>query len=102
MNNSRVLLVLSLVFVCFILLGLKLFTIQITNHNFYAEIAERQQNKSFKLKAERGVVKDRNGEVLAYTKNDISLFVDKRMLNDSEKDSVANVMSRVFKKSNRR
>ena len=99
MNNSRVLLVLSLVFVCFILLGLKLFTIQITNHNFYAEIAERQQNKSFKLKAERGVVKDRNGEVLAYTKNDISLFVDKRMLNDSEKDSVANVMSRVFKKS---
>lgn len=85
-------------FTGFILLGLKLFSIQIVKHDYYAEIAEKQQNKSQKLKAERGSIIDRNGELLAITKNDISLYVDKRMLNKNETDSLTSFIASVFNK----
>jgi cell division protein FtsI (penicillin-binding protein 3) len=99
MNNSRVLLIIMIVFICFVLLGLKLFSIQIGKHEYYTTIATRQQNKTHKLKAERGAILDRTGAVLTFTKSDVSVFVDKRMLNGKEKDSVASFLSKVFKKS---
>jgi len=99
MNNARVLLIFFFVFVMFIVLVAKLFSIQITEHQKYSKIAERQQNKSVKIKAERGLIKDRNGELLAFTKNDVSLFIDTRMTNMKEKEKIGKRFSKLFNKS---
>ena len=99
MNNSRVILIVIIVFVALVVLVGRLFTIQITQHQKYSKIANRQQNKSVKIKAERGVIKDRNGVLLAYTKNDASLFVDTRMTNKKEKAKIAKRFASIFGKS---
>lgn len=98
MNNSRALLLILLMFCGFIGLVVKLFSIQVTNHDYYMNIALNQQNSKYKMRAERGLITDRNEEVLAYTENNISLFVDKRMLSKSEKDSTIRFFSKVFNK----
>ncbi|MCF8241093.1 MAG: transpeptidase family protein [Melioribacteraceae bacterium] len=99
MNNSRALLILILVILLFGVLAIRLFNIQINNHDKYKYWAEKQQNKSVMIRAERGLIKDCKGEVLAYTKDDISYLADTRMLNAKEKDSIAVKFSQVFGKS---
>ncbi len=99
MNNSRVLIVIFVLFLVLIVLVGKLFTIQVYDHDKYLQIAKRQQNKSIKIKAERGLIKDRNGKLLAYTKDDISLFVDTRMTNKQEKAKIAKKFNEVLGKS---
>jgi cell division protein FtsI/penicillin-binding protein 2 len=76
----------------------KLFTIQISKHEYYKLIAERQQNKPQSVEAERGTIKDANGEVLSYTMDNISFYVDRRMMTPQRVDSVVSVFSRVFGK----
>ncbi|MBU0473999.1 MAG: transpeptidase family protein [Bacteroidetes bacterium] len=99
MNNSRVLLIMFFVFIMLIVIVAKLFTIQVVDNEKYTKIAKRQQNKSVKIKAERGVIKDRNGEILSFTKNDVSLFIDTRMTNKSEKEKIAKRFGKLFNKS---
>ena len=85
MINSRALLVTIVVFAVFVTLIIQLFSIQIGSHEKYSERASRQQNKTYKIKAERGIIYDRNGEILAYTKDDVSLYADARMLKNKPK-----------------
>ncbi|MBU2506326.1 MAG: transpeptidase family protein [Bacteroidetes bacterium] len=99
MNNKRALAVLLLIICFFVALIVRLFNIQIKEHANYKAAAERQQNSSVKLKAERGLIKDRNLEVLAYTQNDVSIYADTRMLSASERGTIASKMSKAFKKS---
>lgn len=98
MINSRALIITGILLLVFVLLIAKLFTIQISKHEYYTLIAERQQNKPQSVKAERGTIKDANGEVLSYTMNNISLYVDRRMMTPQRVDSVVSVFSRVFGK----
>ena len=76
MINSRALIITGLLLLVFVLLIAKLFTIQISKHEYYTLIADRQQNKPQSVKAERGTIKDANGEVLSYTMDNISFYVD--------------------------
>lgn len=99
MNNTRALILILVLFVVLIVLIGRLFTIQISGHEKYSKIAKRQQNKTIKIKAERGLIKDRNGELLAYTKDDVSLFVDTRMTNKKEKAKIAKRFSSQFRKT---
>ncbi len=98
MINSRALIITGLLLLVFILLIVKLFTIQISKHEYYKLIAERQQNKPQSVEAERGTIKDANGEVLSYTMDNISFYVDRRMMTPQRVDSVVSVFSRVFGK----
>ena len=98
MNNSRALIVISVVFFVLVVLVGRLFNIQVSEHDRYAKIAEKQQNKTVKIKAERGLITDRNGEILAYTKDDVSLFVDTRMTNKKAKERIATKFAEVFGK----
>ena len=76
----------------------RLFTIQVSDHQRFAHIAEIQQNRVVKIKAERGQITDRNNEILAYTKDDVSLFVDTRMTDKKTKERIATRFSEVFGK----
>jgi len=99
MNNSRALIIILIIIAVLIILVLKLFSIQIKDHKMYSEMAERQQNNSYKVKGERGKILDRNNEVLAYTNNDVSLFVDTRMADKNERERIAEKFSKVFERN---
>ncbi|MFC2134518.1 penicillin-binding protein [Bacteroidota bacterium] len=98
MNNSRAGLIAFLLVIMFGVLISNLFKIQVTNHEMYVKKAFRQQNKTFAVGAERGSIKDRNGEVLSFTKDEVSFFVDTRMVKEKEIESIAEKFSDVFKK----
>ncbi len=98
MINSRALILTGILLAIFVALIAKLFTIQIAKHEYYSLVADRQQNKPLIVKAERGIIKDANGEVLSFTSDNISFFVDTRMMNPTRIDSIVIAFSRVFNK----
>ncbi len=101
MINNRALVVTIGLMAAFIGLVVQLFSVQIGNHDKYKAKADRQQNRIYTVKAERGIIYDRNMEILAYTKDDVSLFADARMLNKSPKrrKKLALALAKVFNKN---
>ncbi|HET56511.1 MAG TPA: penicillin-binding protein 2, partial [Ignavibacteria bacterium] len=99
MINSRALLVIFIIVASFMAIAVKLFNIQVLEHDRFAKIAKNQQDKALVIKAERGMIKDRNGDILSYTLNDVSFFVDTRMLSQTSKGKIAAKFSKVFSKS---
>ena len=99
MINSRALVITGILLIVLIILVLKLFTIQVSKHEYYTRIAETQQYKPQAVKAERGLIKDVNGEVLSYTFSNVSFFVDRRMLDNKKIDAIAKVFSKEMGKT---
>ncbi len=62
MNNSRALVVLLFLLLVFMSLIAKLFRVQVGNHEKYSAKAVHQQNTIYSVKAERGIIYDRNGQ----------------------------------------
>lgn len=98
MINYRALIILAIVFLIFAALIIKLISIQILNNEYYSLKAIKQQNKPQIVKAERGIIKDRNGEVLSFTNDNISFYVDTRMMTSEKVDTIIKIFSKVFKK----
>lgn len=100
MINSRVLFIAGGFLLILVLLTAKLFVIQISGHEYYSLIAERQQNKPAVIKAERGTFIDADGEVLSLTQKDVSFFIDKRMMDQQKKiDSIVSAFARICGKT---
>lgn len=98
MINYRALILTLFLFLAFVGLFIRLYNIQITNDEYYKLIAERQQNKPQIVNAERGLIKDINGEVLSYTKDNISFFIDTRMMTPQKVDTIASIFAQLFNK----
>lgn len=98
MINYRALILTFFLFIIFVGLSVRLFNIQITNNEYYKLIADRQQNKPQIVSAERGLIKDINGEVLSYTNANISFFVDTRMMNQQKVDTISSLFAKIFNK----
>lgn len=62
-NNLVIFFVFSMI--CFFFLGSRIFYLQVAKGDYYDEIAENNRIKSVVIKAPRGVIKDKNGMVLA-------------------------------------
>lgn len=99
MNNNRALLVIFVLIIFFAALLIRLFDIQIRKHDDFDYYAKNQQIEKKLIRAERGFIYDRNGELLAYDRNDVSFFVDTRMTKARDIDSLSAIFSRVFGKS---
>jgi len=101
MNSGRMIFVIIGLFLFLVTLVLRLVFIQIKQHKYYLEIATRQQNKSEIVLAERGTIKDRNNELLAYSKNEVDIFVDFAMLknDDRKRNRLSAGLEKVFGKS---
>jgi cell division protein FtsI (penicillin-binding protein 3) len=97
MINSRVLWLLIGVSFFFILLIVKLFDIQILKNEESIFYAKRQQNKTENIKAERGLIYDRNETLLVYNRNDISVYLDNSYIALQDRQAVANKLSSLFK-----
>lgn len=78
---------------------IRLFDIQIRKHEDFNYYAKNQQIETKTIRAERGFIYDRNGELLAYDRNDVSFYLDTRMTKGKDLDSVQAIFSRVFNKN---
>ncbi len=61
--------------VAFIVLGVKLYTIMIRDHDYYEELAVRQQTRSVTVSASRGTIYDANGHTLAKSATAYTVFI---------------------------
>jgi cell division protein FtsI (penicillin-binding protein 3) len=68
----------------FVTIVYKLFTIQVVKGEEYASLAKRQSESTITLKAARGDILDRNGNLLATTLYSVSVAVDPMMLENEE------------------
>ena len=99
MNNSRAIIIVAFVFVLFLVLIGRLFDVQILRSEELKYYAQRQQTTVEKVKAERGMIYDRNNVLLVYNRNDVSYFLDLRMASVKDRSKIAAKFSSVFGKS---
>lgn len=69
----------------FLLVVIRLFSVQIIDHEKYSKIAKRQHESKISLRADRGSIYDRNGNVLATTFKTISIAVDPTLIKNVNK-----------------
>ncbi|HSD62505.1 MAG TPA: penicillin-binding protein [Ignavibacteriaceae bacterium] len=96
MNNRRVLLIVLFAFISFIILVIKLIDVQIVKSEELRYYAERQQTSVEKIRAERGLIYDRNNSLLVYNRDDVSFYVDLRMTKPADKTRIAEKFSSIF------
>ncbi len=99
MISYRALIIFGFSLLFFIALLIKLYSIQIINNEYYLLKAQAQQIKTQVAKAERGVIKDRDGEILSFTREFISFYVDTRMMNEKRIDTISKIFSMTFGKN---
>ncbi len=100
--KSRTYFIGSFVALLFIFIVKELYTIQIVKHDHFTFLAKNQQNVSVEVEAQRGSIFDRNGKILAFTRNEITFQIDKvafAKLKKYEKDSLFARLAHVFGKS---
>ncbi|MBD3226147.1 MAG: hypothetical protein GF313_15575, partial [Caldithrix sp.] len=71
-----------------------LFRIQILNHDYYMELAEKQYNENQRIPASRGSILDRNGYSMATNTIHYDIAVDAELLEN--KEEIAQICARVF------
>jgi cell division protein FtsI (penicillin-binding protein 3) len=98
MNNSRVLLVILFVFLIFAGLLARLFDVQVVKSEELKYYAEKQQTRLEKIKADRGLIFDRNNVLLAYNRRDVDVYLDLRMTPENMKKELTEKFSSVFNK----
>ena len=80
----------------FAALVIRLFNVQVLKSDELKYFARRQQMASKMVKAEKGLIYDRNGVLLVYNSNDISFYLDLRMASKKDKKKVAEKFSSTF------
>ena len=66
----------------FILFVVKLYELQVTNHEYYLVKAENNRIKIRPIQAPRGLIYDRNGKIIAENFNTFDLIVKKERVKD--------------------
>lgn len=93
-QKKKILLIEFAIIFCFILVIVKLFWIQILEHNKYKSVVKKQTQIREFYKPERGIIYDRNMKVLATNYYLISVSVYPKKINN--KDTVAKLLSSIF------
>lgn len=99
MNNSRALIVLALIMIISIIIVIRLVNIQVIDKEKYAQLAEQQQTSIEKIKAEFGLIYDRNNNLLVYNRNDVTFYLDLNITKEDDKKEIAEKFSKAIGKS---
>jgi len=109
MNNLRAIFIIVLMIAFASILIVQLFDIQVNEHEDWMYYAEKQQMQVKPIRAERGLIFDRKGELLAFDRNDVSFYVDLKMFRSEKQkhpkkfginySSVINKFSKVLNES---
>ena len=76
-------------FIAFILVTLRLHSLMVTDYDYYSALALRNQTRTTGVTAERGIIYDRNMNVLACSQSVENLYLDPHELKQSKADLVA-------------
>ena len=97
LNTKKRLRVMLLIFVgFFIFLIIRLFWVQVLNGNFYKQLAIEQQNLDREISAKRGIIYDRNGEILAMSASSEMITINPNNIPKEKKEAVAKEISNVL------
>jgi cell division protein FtsI/penicillin-binding protein 2 len=99
MNSSRTIWVIIFMVGFFAALVIRLFNVQVLKSDELKYFARRQQMAAEKVSAERGLIYDRNGVLLVYSRNDVSFYLDLRMVAKKDKKRIAEKFSATFSES---
>lgn len=99
MNNSRALVVLGLIMIISLIIVIRLVNIQVIEKEKYAQLAEQQQTSIEKIKAELGLIYDRNNNLLVYNRNDVTFYLDLNITKEEDKKEIAAKFSKAIGKS---
>lgn len=96
MNINRVLILGAFIILSFIGLAWRLVHLQIIKSEELSYYAQKQQRESIALKANRGLIFDRNNILLAHNSNDVTFYFNKNIASESEIDTVVSRFSKAL------
>ena len=70
----------------FVPVGLRLYTLMVRDYDYYSDLALKNQTRITPVAANRGIIFDRNMNVLAYSKGVQTVYLDPRELQQSKAD----------------
>ena len=86
-QHRRILYVaLALGFAAFIPIGVRLYRLMVTDYEYYAQLALRNQTRTTTVSADRGTIYDRNMNILACNKSVENIYLDPHELKQSKAD----------------
>lgn len=97
MNINRLLVVVVFIVLFFIGLTYRLVHLQVVKGEELSYYAQKQQRETIAIKANRGLIYDRNKILLAYNSNDVTFYFNKKAASESEINVVASSFAKVLK-----
>ena len=100
-QHRRILLVTVLFgVVLFVPVALRLYNLMVTNYAYYSQLALRNQTRSTTVTAERGIIYDRNMNILAGNQSVENVFLDPHELKQSKADitAIAQTLGEILEK----
>ena len=86
-QHKRIMLVSVLLgLLAFVPVGLRLYDLMVTNYDYYASLALRNQTRTTKVEADRGDIYDRNMNILATSVSVENVYLDPHELKQSKAD----------------
>lgn len=98
MNNGRLFFVVLATLIVFIALIIRLVDVQLVRSEELRFYAQRQQSVVENIVPARGLIYDRDNNLLVYNRNDVSFYVDTRMAGKKDKILIARAFARFFNK----
>mgnify|MGYP004464760247 FL=1 len=95
-TKKRIRIMLFIVIVIFILLLIRLFWIQVIQGKRLNQMAQEQQNLDREISAKRGIIYDRNGEILAMSASSEMITINPNNIPKEKKELVARKISEVL------
>ena len=95
-TKKRIRIMLFIVIVIFILLLIRLFWIQVIQGKRLSQMAQEQQNLDREISAKRGIIYDRNGEILAMSASSEMITINPNNIPKEKKELVARKISEVL------
>lgn len=94
--KKRLRIALLIVLFIFIMLLIRIGWLQIIKGSFYKELAIKQQNLGREITAKRGIIYDRNGEILAMSASSEMITINPNNIPKDKKEIVAKTMSDIL------
>ena len=95
-SKKRIRIMLIIILILLILLLIRLAWIQLGQGKKYKEMAEKQQNLDREISAKRGIIYDRNGEILAMSASSEMITVNPNNIPKEKKEIVARKISEIL------
>ncbi len=95
-TKKRIRIMLFIVIIIFIILLIRLFWIQVIQGKRLKQMAQEQQNLDREISAKRGVIYDRNGEILAMSASSEMITINPNNISKEKKELVARKISEVL------